>query len=173
MAHRIDSHIEKRNKLCRICGSRVLTQKQKTNYQKPTLCETVKSDIFLILGLHIRRANGEKYSKYIYEKCKRTMQNIKSRQSEKSKLTLKDAFTKSDKIWIEYNPNIDDQNCSSCFHCQQLSQGSVATKQPNNPLPNVCSANSSIHEEYNVNSPITYSHKMQIESTKIHEHLII
>ena len=97
MEHSLEKHLEKLNKLCRICGSRSWSKqkKNKTNfyqYAETFKCKKFVKEIMLLYRLDICKDIENKHSQFLCAKCYRKLTYFKS-QTNVSEKTLNEAVT--------------------------------------------------------------------------------
>ena len=132
--HSTESHRQKLNKLCRLCGNRVLTKAEKARNRKKLLCGDFTSDILMIFNVYVQRHNGFQPKYFFCYKCLKKMGNLKKRGSEE---TLENALmiaAKAEKMWVECDVNVSESECVVCVQFYNTCLGNRQFKQTNNRL---------------------------------------
>ena len=131
--HSTESHRQKLNELCRLCGNRVLTKAEKTRNRKKLLCGDFTSDILMIFNVYVQRDNGFQ-PKYFCYKCLKKMGNFKKRGSEETLENARMFAAKAEKMWVECDVNVSESECVVCVQFYNTSLGNRQFKQTNNRL---------------------------------------
>ena len=78
--HTVDSHMKKLNELCRICGRRVKSRRdrRKNSTKDIVLCKSISDDLNSILGIQVcEESDSTVYPKSLCSTCHRRLQKLK------------------------------------------------------------------------------------------------
>lgn len=117
MDHSFEEHRYSLDQLCRICGERNLTHKERAKKVKPTLCESKKTYISCVYGLDIENDSFGKHSKYLCSKCLRKMYHTKNNNS---RISIDDSV---ESMWCDYDKEKDTISCKVCATFKELQCG--------------------------------------------------
>ena len=116
IVHSETSHIEKVNKLCRICCGRCLTAKQKAQGRKVYLCSDFKREILLIFNVQI---DNDKHDTHSPNMCSSCVSKLRDKRCSLNNARVLANSTKD--IWTAYD------YCSKHFAMPDCNSGSTAT----------------------------------------------
>lgn len=129
MDHTLDIHNTLLNELCRTCGKKNMTEKDRKKRNYPRLCEHFSVDILLVFGLNIQKDNLDSHSKHICFKCYSTIRNVKKRGNESSVKAAKARAEECNSIWCQFDINKSTEECSVCKHRTRLNIGCIEEKR--------------------------------------------
>ncbi len=149
MDHSFSIHLERVEKLCRICGERSFKNQSRKPLkgERIILCEKYAKDILLYFRINIINDIEGIHSKSMCVRCYSRMLNYKKRGV--SGLTLErtaQITQKSKDIWTSFNSNISVHECQSCSLFMRQNKGCVQTKM------------SSTSQTFSTNSAADISH---------------
>ena len=129
MDHSEENHNVHVNGLCRLCGLRLLSRKEKDRGKKPYSSKKYADLIFLILNINIENDEQGTHSCFICIKCACRLNTIKkSRIESKRSIALRQA-AESASIWTAYNPSKSINECATCERFVSFSLGSRHAKK--------------------------------------------
>ena len=114
LQHTEDLHILRLNAMCRVCGRRSKTAKDKNSLR---LCRNVASELYQFFEIKVsEEANGTAYSNTLCVPCNCRLNRLKNSKipSEDHVKTVADQIRKTEKLWIQFNPKVELSDCSVC-----------------------------------------------------------
>ena len=141
MDHSFETHLKHVNGLCRTCGRRTLSSKERSKGKNPYLSANYADLIFLVLNINIEKDEEGKWSNSICKHCVCTLNAIKnSRNESKRSLAIKRA-TESSSIWAPYDFSKSIEECVTCSHYVSFNIGSIRKKKVNATIASTSDAN--------------------------------
>ena len=123
--HSETSHIEKVNKLCRVCCGRCLTAKQKAQGRKVYRCSDFKREIHLIFNLQI---DNDKYDTHSPNLCSACVSKLRDKRL--CSLNNARVLANSTKdVWTAFKANQANSICSLCHFFDATSVGAMLSKK--------------------------------------------
>ena len=101
MDHSFEEHLYSLDQLCRICGEKNITYKERAKKINLTLCESKKTYISCVYGLDIENDSFGKHSKYLCSKCVR---KIYRNKNSNSRISIDDNV---ESMWCDYDKEKD------------------------------------------------------------------
>ncbi|GFS17086.1 hypothetical protein ElyMa_003230400 [Elysia marginata] len=129
MDHSNESHRSKLCQLCRLCGQRVLTVKEKRRNRPLLLCSDNTADILLIFDIFVERGRLETHPPYMCYKCHRKMIHYKKAGTSGALTSAREQAGMMDQMWIECDTNVRENDCFVCKQYFLTSLGNRFTKQ--------------------------------------------
>ena len=115
--HTEQLHITKLHELCRTCGRRSLSQKDKKKKRKPKKCEEIKQQIFRLFDVELSKDKYTSHSSTICMLCARKLTHFGNETSTNGLIQNARTNAKSiQHIWIPFKDNIRTVDCSTCSH---------------------------------------------------------
>ena len=154
MDHSFSIHLERLEKLCRICGERCVKDQthKPLKSERSILCEKYTKDILLYFRINITNDSDGAHSKSMCVRCYRRMLNYKKRGVSDLTLDRTAQLTqKSNDIWTHYNSEISAHECQSCALFLKQTKGCVQIKIPS--TPETFSTNSAVDTQDRTNTP--------------------
>ncbi|GFO35272.1 hypothetical protein PoB_006177700 [Plakobranchus ocellatus] len=163
--HTENLHKELFNELCRTCGGRTLTKKQKLQKRKPYKCADFEKEILLAFNVSVDKGDINKHSAYICRTCVNIISTIKKHFYAGTILRAKDLIRSSAHIWTLFKADTNISDCPSCTH--HISGGTAFGRKitnTSNTIPNMPS------KETTVDIPsTTLAVSTSVEETTSHE----
>ena len=135
MEHSLETHIEKLNKLCRICGGRSWSRNKASKsrmykYSQIFQCAKFSKEIILLFRIDISQDRKEKHSTTLCSRCYSKIVHFK-KQANISEKTLTDAVALANSsyfVWSDYRHGIEETECTSCNHFNKQKDGAIKKK---------------------------------------------
>ncbi|GFR65649.1 NRAG7 protein [Elysia marginata] len=123
------SHGSKLCELCRLCGQRVLSVKEKRRNRPLLLCSDYTADILLIFDIFVERDRLGTHPPYMCYKCHRKMIHYKKAGTSGALTSAREQAGMMDKMWIECDTNVRENDCLVCKQYFLTSLGNRFTKR--------------------------------------------
>ena len=133
--HSLQTHIDKLDRLCRICGGRSIQGKDP---RKPALkCKQYSSKIETVYGINVCKDTVGVHSGSICNKCYARMNTLVAAgksASEKTLQSAKDAIASSSDMWVPFDASASIAECHVCnVYMRQAKGGRPLKPQSNTP----------------------------------------
>ena len=137
-SHRV--HLANVNALCRTCGNRSQTRREKDFQKKPILCGNYTESVFFVFNVNVEKDQQGSHSNTICKKCVKILHNVKQTKSEERRNLAIKRSNESSNIWTRYDGNVTIDDCSVCSHYNSFNSGGkkkVSKKDVTPDLPKV------------------------------------
>ena len=122
--HTEQLHIQKLHELCRTCGGRTLTQKEKKAKRKPKECEQFINEILLGFDVNVPNDEYTTHSSTICNLCVRKITHFRNGTATPGVIQKARNVAKSiQHIWIPFEENVRSTDCYSCSHHAFTAEG--------------------------------------------------
>ena len=125
VCHRVTDHVDCVNALCRLCGRRAKTVKDRARNRPDVLCADYANDILAIYNVCLLSDEDGKHSRVMCRKCLRTMTCLKYGEGP-SPIRTRNAVTRIEAasgLWQRYDDKISANQCTTCAQFFRLSRG--------------------------------------------------
>lgn len=125
MDHTYAHHMKCLSELCRACGNRTLTIKDKQRNRRPIKCTDHRENILLTFNINVNEDKEMQHSPHLCLKCVKRMKNVNKRFSTTSIKCGRELEEASKHIWTEFDPALDTNECGACRHYARTSLGNI------------------------------------------------
>ncbi|GFN77976.1 hypothetical protein PoB_000448200 [Plakobranchus ocellatus] len=119
--HSEKQHFDCLRELCRTCGGRALTHKQKQQKRKPYKCFDHKNDILLSFGVCIASDDMGIHPSNFCHSCFDKTRHIKRHSYAGTIQNARQLVKNSAHLWVPYDRNIRAEDCRVCERYQTTS----------------------------------------------------
>ena len=141
MDHSFETHMKHVNGLCRTCGRRTLSKKERSKGKNPYLSANYADLIFLVLNINIEKDEEGKLSNSICKNCVCALNSIKNTRNEsKRSLAIKRA-TESSSIWAPHDFSKSIDECVTYSHYVSFNVGAIRKKKVDATIASTSDAN--------------------------------
>ena len=131
MEHTFETHLKHVDGLCRICGRRTFTKKQKLSKTKPRCCCDLNEDILFIYHIDISKDIGGVHSRAVCVSCVGYMGMAKRcKKQSYLKTALKKAH-ENQHIWLPFDETVEAKECPQCQQFMYFSSSNKFLKKKN------------------------------------------
>ena len=123
--HIENEHIKYLKQLCRTCGERALTTKEKLKKYKPKKCENIKSDILVVFGINLCNDDPNNHSPFICGRCESKIFRVKKRSSEQCLSSARIVAKNNENIWMKFSSYVTINECTVCSKFLQTCKGEI------------------------------------------------
>ncbi|GFO28489.1 hypothetical protein PoB_005499400 [Plakobranchus ocellatus] len=138
MEHSLDSHIEKLEDLCRLCGNRVLSVAERRTNRRKLRCANFTANILMVFMISVQRDKDNVHPKFMCYKCSKIIINVKKRGGLETLRNAQMRASETDKMWTECDTNVSSSECAVCVQFSNSCLGNRQLKQAKNRF-NTCS----------------------------------
>ena len=153
MEHLQQDHIDRLTHLCRLCGQRCLTKKQRESGQTPISLEAYQKDILFLYHINVDQDNKDTHSPSVCYKCLSQIRNVKRRGSQNTLSKIIKAEKEASTIWTQYDDSITVEDCGSCSHYISFNNSLFVSKRlvvscANKHVPQLYESTESMEEDF-------------------------
>ena len=134
--HTKELHLKNLHELCRTCGRKSLSRKDKKNNKCYILCEPLKDGIKDGFDVDINGDDRLKHSTTICYSCRAQIKNFAIRKTDTAK-AKKNALSLQH-IWVPFQDGVSIHDCRLCVHYYETTKGVINKKK----LPTAASMDS-------------------------------
>ena len=130
MEQHIESeHNTKLHELCRTCGGRSLTSKQRKQNRKFLNCADFINDILLTFGVHISGDQKSKHSSTVCYSCVNKIKAVRRHKYEGTILKARELERDSAYLWTSFSADTKQSECPVCTQYAKTTFGGYASNQ--------------------------------------------
>ena len=122
--HTEQSHLKRLHELCRTCGRRSLSQKERKRKRRYKKCEDLRNELNSMFHVNVSSDDYSTHSSTICYKCVRKISHEKSGSSTPGVVPTARNLVKSiQHIWTPFNENVSVKDCAMCAHYNLTTEG--------------------------------------------------